>query len=836
MLYKVNALAGSGKTYTAARWAVKFAGRAGCKIAIVQPSKILINQTYNDILEYRMESKINCRVKYFYGDETRCLDRGSVKQQIMAHLRETDDGGEIILMTQAAFLSLPYWHRKEDWIVIIDEIPAVDKVWDFKLPKTHRLLTDHIDVEDFDPIHYRVIPRSNVRLSEYQSNPDNDDVIGMFSELSACILNEHWSVYCRKEQWHRHHECQTEHGRHTLSFFVMLEPSVFDGYRDVIIMGAMFDESLLNLYWVSKGLEIKEHEAISSGARYSSHDNGALVTFKYLLDEDWSKRTRDTEIDGKPLLDWCVEQIQNELHGQNFVWVGNNDVGDDLFGRHNERLPGISNGMNKYQHVDNVVFLSALNRTPGHYAFLKSQGLDPDYVKWATGCQSAYQSIMRGSIRNPDNTNPKVCIVPDQRTAEYLARYFSGCQIGNLGGQIKKTKKKPGRKPKTGMSFTGAERQVRLRAEKTRQLLKKQMELVNHESCNENTIDKAIALHKSDPADGSDLLKQIKRNYKKFTIQMFDSIYSSKPDYRLRLTNTELVQQLRDAHAIQGRQLKNSNFLISAAVFDADLSEDTNRGLANIQYCNGVWFDNDGGDLSPEDFHKCFPDLHMITMNTFSGDDRWRAFFPTKSIMTVEVHQIIVKSIIRFLNDKGYHDDKTADKLTKLNKIVKRHGFDVSKFTASSLFYAPMPTADGEGFFNEYQGIEIDPIKWVKQAIIHEQNENAIAPLEFECDAAVNDNENKIEYREWDGTLENCYFKPTKKIAEYQSHAEHSDARYTGIFGLAMSFISRGKLAGYPLDEWQLTNFIAEIDGGYHDSQDRKRIPTAVKNALRKAG
>ncbi|GGF75499.1 hypothetical protein GCM10011332_31860 [Terasakiella brassicae] len=835
---KVNALAGSGKTYAAARFAVNNAAKAGQKIALVQPSKILIDQTYRDIINYMKEQGIRCRVNFYYGDHDQKLHRGSIKQEIMGHLSDADDVGEIILITQAAFLTLPYWHRRGDWTIIIDEIPTVDKAWDFKLPRSHKLLTSNIEVQDFDAIHYRVFPSTSSKLSEYRRNEDNDAVFAMFSEVSSCILNDHWSVYCRKEQFHRHHDGDTEHGKHTLSFFGMLEPSVFHGFKNVVIMGAMFDESLLNLYWTIKGINFNEHYAISSAARYFNHDNGELVTFKYLFEDDWSKRTRDVELDGKPVLDWSVEQIKKELGDQEFLWVGNNDIQDDLFGRHgNIRLPGVSNGMNEYQHINHVVFLSALNRTPAHYAFLQSQGLDADYVKFATGCQAAYQAIMRGSIRDPHNSNAKTAIVPDLRTAEYLARYFDGCQIGLLGGIPKKTKKKAGRKTKTGTSFTGAERQVRLRAEKTRRLLKEQLELVHHESCNENTIDKAISLHKSDPADGSELLKQIKRNYKKFTVQMFDSIYSSTPDYRLRLSNAELIQQLRDAHAIQGRQMKNSNFLISSAVFDADLSEETNRGLANIKYCNGVWFDCDGGDLTPEEFRKYFPDLHMVTMNTFSGHDRWRAFFPTTSIMSVEVHQIIVKSIVRVLNDKGYHDDKTANKLARLNKVVKRHGFDVSKFTASSLFYAPMPTADGEGFFNEYPGKEIDPVQWVERAIVHDMPGEQIAPLEYEGpEKAANDND-EPEYREWDGTLSDCYFAPHKKIAEYQSHSEHSDARYTGIFGLAMSFIKAATIAGHKdeMTERRVIDFIQEIDGGYHDRQDAKRIPTAVKNAFNKA-
>jgi len=84
---------------------------------------------------------------------------------------------------------------------------------------------------------------------------------------------------------------------------------------------------------------------------------------------------------------------------------------------------------------------------------------------------------------------------------------------------------------------------------------------------------------------------------------------------------------------------------------------------------------------------------------------------------------------------------------------------------------------------------------------------------------------------------ETLYFKPTNKIAEYQSHGEHSDARYTGIFGLAMSFIKAATYAGHAdkMTEWRVIDFIQEIDGGYHDRQDAKRIPTAVQNAFNKA-
>ena len=44
-IYTVNALCGSGKTYAAIRYAIKRA-KFGEKIAIIQPSKDLIRQSY----------------------------------------------------------------------------------------------------------------------------------------------------------------------------------------------------------------------------------------------------------------------------------------------------------------------------------------------------------------------------------------------------------------------------------------------------------------------------------------------------------------------------------------------------------------------------------------------------------------------------------------------------------------------------------------------------------------------------------------------------------------------------------------------------------------------
>ncbi|OEJ67627.1 DEAD/DEAH box helicase [Magnetovibrio blakemorei] len=735
MIFNCSALAGAGKTYSAARWAITKSINEGMKIAFIQSSKRLIDQTFEDIDGVMGKDGAYVPVRRFYGRDGIGIGQ-SVRKEIMKHLNDTHDDGEIILMTHAAFLGLPYWHKQQLWTLVIDEIPQVDKMWDFKLSQTHYLITDHVAVNEFDPIHYQVSPLSEKVLTDYRRNLHNDEIYEKFKDLSACLLSPHWSVHVRKEQWHRHINGETEHGRHTLSFFSMLEPTIFEGYRDVIVMGAMFEDSLMNLYWSNQGVKFLTHKEISSGVRYQQHDNGELVSFIYLLEDDWSKRVRNLELDGKSLFDWSVEAIKRELRDKPFLWVANNDITDnELFGS-NQRLPGVPNGLNEYQHIDHMVFLSALNRNPAHIAYLEAKGLDPEQVKFATGCQTAYQAFMRGSIRDPGNQKAKTCIVPDQRTAEYLARHFRGAKIGPLSGNMKVTKKQPGRKPKAD-ALTNAQKQARKRANKTSEILGKLLHMKERQkSDTKNTIDIGNSGFVFNPT-------QLRHSWNSYVVNLFDSIYSAVPSFRMRMTNEEVIAEIKATHKTCTDK-KTNNLLLSAADFNPDKSPETKRGMANIEYVNGIWLDNDGGDLTPDEFHRFFPDLRMVAFNTYSGGNRWRGFIPCTQIMTVEAHQIIIRSLERVVNQRGYWSDRQADEANRQGRTLLRHGFDTSKFVPSSLFYLPVQAKDGDSFLREWSGREIDPILWVERSIIHEKSEEA-QTLEFEDDETTTKEVNSFD-------------------------------------------------------------------------------------------
>lgn len=134
-----KAPAGSGKTYACAHHA-DWLARFGQKVLFVQPTKHLIDKTIADELQ---PLKPAYPVRAIHGDAP--LSEGSVIAEIVAHFRNAAAGqGEILFITHAAFLLVPFIERKAEWVLIMDEVPQVDAFKELNLPETHDLITPHL--------------------------------------------------------------------------------------------------------------------------------------------------------------------------------------------------------------------------------------------------------------------------------------------------------------------------------------------------------------------------------------------------------------------------------------------------------------------------------------------------------------------------------------------------------------------------------------------------------------------------------------------------------------------------------------------------------------------
>ncbi len=695
-----DALAGAGKTRALSRYAIQLAA-AGERVLFVQPSKQLIKATIAD--EFRQAASI-LSVRAIHGDNSK-----QVTQEIIQHSKASRPGkGAVLFITHAAFMRLPYIENRHQWHVIFDEVPTVDVADSFNIPETHQLITDALGFSPNDAAYGLISARegADIRLRKIARNPRRDEIWGRFKGFAERVLSPHWDVFALQSNYHG--LLNGDGKTHQLVTHSILKPSIFDGYKQVILASALFTQSTLYRLWTAQGVAftpVADHMVL--GLRYHRHSNGALITIRYLLDRDWSKSLRDKPIclDGeempRSLRDRLPGLIGAAHAGEPFAWMGNTDIADDYFGSAEaRRLPNSPHGLNGFQHLHHVLVLSALNATPAHFRFMETRGIEGEELRTASYRSAVYQAAMRISIRNPHDRTPKSITVMDAATAHWLAELFPGSRVEPLIDTGLVIPDSPVGRPRKHAS--GADRQ---RAHRSRKR-------------NRQWLDSFCAV--SGPSAAS-------------YGTVYASIHDTEPTLYLDGTSLEaLVTLFREAYARVVR-CKEDNFLISPAHFVPDApGSDKRRGLANIRHVNGLCLDNDGGDLSHAEFAKLFPQLRMLVWNTHSSTrecPRWRCFIPTDTVMSVDEHARLIQQIVMVVRHNGFKFRHQP--AGEQNAAVKHDGFDRSKFTAASLFYAPCQAASPrDSFFIDYDGPNRAPLdvgQWLENDIaaqaVHEECE-----------------------------------------------------------------------------------------------------------------
>ena len=422
-----------------------------------------------------------------------------------------------------------------------------------------------------------------------------------------------------------------------------------------------------------------------------------------------------------------IRRIAKTFENDDFVWMGNKDTPDSIFGGRGHRLPNSPHGLNHYQHIHNVAVLSALNPPPAHFAFLDALGFDSREVKRAGYWQAVYQAVMRGSPRNPEDMYPKTVIVMDRATADWLASMFPGCAVEALGGiDGIPAKGTPGRR---NIYDCEADRK-RAHRDQFKSELRIALDLVvggERAARHRSPAVAELRRQMSEFGFGEDTTLTVagRANLDAIGGTVYASIYHAEPLDFFPLDDVEaFIDGLRYFHQFTHTS-KEMNGLISPAIFDPSLSDETSRGIANIRAVWGIWLDNDGGDLTHDEFARLFPRLRMIIVNSYSSTPekpRWRVFIPTTVAMPIAAHRAIAQQIMRTLNRDGYWSKKQLEVNERI-KSRKHHGFDMSKLVPSSLFYLPCQARDpANSFFIDHDAPgrqPLDPYVWAGYAANH---------------------------------------------------------------------------------------------------------------------
>lgn len=617
-----------------------------------------------------------------------------------------DDGPEIVICTHQALFRLPFMVTGSDWHLLIDECPQNHREATHNLPNTHELITKYISLKQYNNTYALVTVDDQEALKRIAYNKEGDDILAVLQETARLLIDPHWQTFVLRQSYEQLVDGSSEQ----LTFHSVLPSTVLDPFRSVFVCGANFEDSGVYKLWRPE-VDWRRDQPFEASLRYASHENGSLLNIYYAMEGNWSRAKRQE----------CNEDISNLVRirdaaielfqGRSFVWQANKPVPDSFFGDKGTRLPNSPHGLNDYSKIHDVVFLSALNPTPAHCAFLQDRAVDPDEIAAMQYLETVYQSVMRTSLRDPTDTHPKTVIVPDRRAAEYLAQKIPGATVLKLETGIVEEIRKSGRPRK---HENDAEKS-RIWRQKKR--LKKKY--VKH------LLDSLPAQDQTGIGCGKD-----KRH--ESTISITSDFVSDMPCwgtlYEKRYHKDEigyLVGSTRDfidflkQCSEQSVHSKESVPLFSPATFDPAKAEETNRGLANIVSIRNIVLDFENGDLRPETFPDFFPELEMVITNSYNHtneEPRFRVIIIIDRPLSVDAYEAIWDEIEARLKDAGYL--REPSKRSKYG----RSGLDWTKRTPASLFHLPSQAEkSADSFFSVCSGTgrkPLDAAQWVSTARI----------------------------------------------------------------------------------------------------------------------
>ena len=325
-----SAPCGSGKTHQIVQRACKMA-RSGRRVFIAQPTKELIDKTVREELEIIPDHPA---YRVFHGDT---VGAKSIAKRLIDYLKDPEEGGQIIFITHALLPLVRFWPNKGDWDLLVDEEPQVIRYKSHRVPETHGLITEFLQVEPVNSTHGRVLLIDQDEVDEKGRNRQGDEVLELFSETNRVLANEHWETFVNLQQYER---LKAGTGKQ-LAFHSVLSPTVVEGFRSVFMASANFQDTAIFKLWEERGEKFREDRAFGEGLRFTSHSNGALVTIYYATEKAWSRKRLQATAgeNGEIAFDLMVQAAKDLFGKEPFLWQANKVRSEDPFGKNASRLP-----------------------------------------------------------------------------------------------------------------------------------------------------------------------------------------------------------------------------------------------------------------------------------------------------------------------------------------------------------------------------------------------------------------------------------------------------------------------------------------------------------------
>ena len=207
---------------------------------------------------------------------------------------------------------------------------------------------------------------------------------------------------------------------------------IIDDFRDVIIMGAGFDISLMAHIWRGLGVEFQPMRTQQRSSIFPAHLWDRL-TIKYVLKPTGPRICRCTSefngVDTQTLM-FSSRLASKEFGDDEFAFLANKDSADEAkrFLAPRPAVGQCAMGLNNCQHIYNVAILSALNPTGTRLGFLEHlcKNLKKSETPYST---QRVPSCDAQQLAEFGGTEPVCAVVPDRTVAKALAGYLPGSRV-----------------------------------------------------------------------------------------------------------------------------------------------------------------------------------------------------------------------------------------------------------------------------------------------------------------------------------------------------------------------------------------------------------------------
>jgi len=631
----VSAPCGSGKSWAACQFIAEQA-EIGQNFVYVAPTIKLLKE-----IEERLQQK---------GVATDLITSEThpkVLQIIVKYLKGTREGiGRVLLITHRAYFQIPYFHRREHWQVIIDEVPQVDEFKPYRLPRTGGLLTQHLmPCQTFEnSVLMRLVPKDHDQLDRYlEQRDDCEDVLrGVFMDA----LSPSKDVFITRKSWAALNAAGTT-ADVQVPILSMLNGAAF---KDTVLLGAELEHSLLYRHLQNLGVEFKPHKEIRRRLRYTNYPDQLgkrLMVEYYIKDRSYSKSLRDSKgPDGRTVGASMDDALTEAVGSDPFLLVCNKDYQ----GRLPELgtctlIPTISHGLNAYEDATTLVFMAALNRKPDAIRMLAALGLSMESIRRSTVYEILHQAVMRTNLRVADSTKPVRVIVPDRFSSDFLVDLFGTTNVKHIAAPHYQVR---------APALSGSQRKQRLKYKQA--------------------VDAIFAGQHAERNSISSMRNRSRRNRSTapppanlpmlmLTLQK-DRFAQVAAEFRV-LTGSavELVDALKwCASTVQTS--KDKGELYQLTEFDPTRDPRGYRRQKNFKASYGLILDFDNGSLSPAEFERLFwhgAPTHrwsFMICNSFSrsssAPNKFRVVFPfAEPATSLMAYQIVYDGVVEVLTQAG---------------------------------------------------------------------------------------------------------------------------------------------------------------------------------------